>query len=144
MKVCVLIASLFASQLSLATELLVTVSGGSNDGKGKIVARLFNSKEGFPTGKAQKELSLKTKDSIEFKFTELEPGTYAVMVFLDENSNGKFDRNWIGIPKEKVAVSNNAKGSVGPPSYSDAKFEIHADESKKISIQLMDPKERKK
>lgn len=53
---------------------------------------------------------------------EKEEGAYAFVILHDENKNGKADTNWIGLPKEGVAVSNNAKGSFGPPDYEDAKF----------------------
>jgi uncharacterized protein (DUF2141 family) len=43
--------------------------------------------------------------------------------FHDENDNGKLDTNWIGIPKEGLASSNNAKGRMGPPKWRDASFE---------------------
>ena len=40
----------------------------------------------------------------------------------DENSNGKLDRNFVGMPKEGVGASNDAKGSFGPPKFADARF----------------------
>ena len=42
----------------------------------------------------------------------------------DENANGKIDFNILHIQKEKTAASNNAKGYFGPPSFSDAAFEV--------------------
>ena len=35
--------------------------------------------------------------------------------------------NFMGIPKEDIACSNNAKGFMGPPKYEDAKFTITKD-----------------
>jgi uncharacterized protein (DUF2141 family) len=32
------------------------------------------------------------------------PGDYAISVFHDENSNGKLDRNFMGMPKEGVGI----------------------------------------
>ncbi|KAA1193392.1 DUF2141 domain-containing protein [Pseudohalioglobus sediminis] len=54
----------------------------------------------------------------------LAPGDYAVSIFYDKNGNGKLDTNFIGIPKEPVALSNNAKPSFGPPKYEDALFTL--------------------
>jgi uncharacterized protein (DUF2141 family) len=45
-----------------------------------------------------------------------------VSVFHDENSNGKIDRNFMGIPKEGVGASNDAEGRFGPPKFDDARF----------------------
>ena len=55
---------------------------------------------------------------------QLPPGEYAFSVFYDVNNNGELDTNWIGIPKEPVAISNNARPSFGPPSYEDAVFTL--------------------
>ena len=66
---------------------------------------------------------------------ELEPGEYAVSSFYDKNGNGKLDTNFLGIPKEPTAMSNNAKGSFGPPKYKDAKFSISAN-NKRINIKF--------
>lgn len=54
-------------------------------------------------------------------------GDYAVKIFHDENMNAKMDRNLLGIPTEKYAFSNNAKGNFGPASFEDAKVSISAD-----------------
>lgn len=56
-------------------------------------------------------------------FSNLAPGVYSGGAFHDANDNGKLDTNWIGIPKEGVASSNNAKGRMGPPKFKDASFE---------------------
>ncbi|MFN6946440.1 MAG: DUF2141 domain-containing protein, partial [Cytophagaceae bacterium] len=42
----------------------------------------------------------------------------------DENKNDKSDSNWIGMPKEGIAASNNAKGSFGPPKFKTAQFKL--------------------
>ena len=54
----------------------------------------------------------------------LPPGEYALSVFYDKNDNGKLDSNFMGIPKEPVALSNNARGKFGPPKYKDAVFTL--------------------
>ena len=43
---------------------------------------------------------------------------------MNENGNNKMDSNFLGIPKEDYACSNNAKGFMGPPKWEDAKFEV--------------------
>jgi uncharacterized protein (DUF2141 family) len=57
------------------------------------------------------------------EFTGVAPGTYAVSVVHDENSNGKLDTNFIGMPREGVGASNDAKGHMGPPKFSVAAFQ---------------------
>tara|TARA_R110002110_G_scaffold415765_3_gene655248 strand:- start:7760 stop:8215 length:456 start_codon:yes stop_codon:yes gene_type:complete len=52
----------------------------------------------------------------------LASGEYALSVFYDVNGNGKLDSNFMKIPKEPIALSNNTKPSFGPPKYEDAAF----------------------
>jgi len=54
----------------------------------------------------------------------LPPGQYALSIFHDRNGNGEMDTNFIGMPKEPIAMSNNAKAKFGPPKYDDAVFEV--------------------
>ena len=54
----------------------------------------------------------------------LKPGKYAFKYFHDENKNENLDLNWIGIPKEGYGFSNNAKGTLGPPSFEKTIFVI--------------------
>jgi uncharacterized protein (DUF2141 family) len=56
------------------------------------------------------------------EFPRLPAGDYAIASYHDENGNGKLDLNFIGIPKEGVASSRNAKGVMGPPKFKDARF----------------------
>ena len=56
------------------------------------------------------------------EFSGIALGTYAVSVFHDENSNGKLDTNFMGIPREGVGASNDAKGHLGPPKFDAAAF----------------------
>ncbi|MCB1695425.1 MAG: DUF2141 domain-containing protein [Pseudomonadales bacterium] len=58
---------------------------------------------------------------------QLPAGSYAFSVFYDVNNNGELDTNFIGIPKEPVAISNNARPGFGPPKYKDAVFTLGAE-----------------
>lgn len=55
-------------------------------------------------------------------------GEYAISFFHDENSNDKMDKYMGLIPKEAYGFSNNARGTMGPPSYDDAKFNFSTKE----------------
>jgi len=56
-------------------------------------------------------------NTVSCTFTGLTPGTYAVKVFHDINSNGKLDTSWIGWPQEPYGFSNDAPVNMGPPSF---------------------------
>jgi hypothetical protein len=45
-------------------------------------------------------------------------------VFYDRDDDGKLDTNFIGMPKEPIALSNNAKAKYGPPKFADAACQL--------------------
>ena len=104
----------------------VDIDGLRND-KGQVLCALFSSAEGFPksgTKAAAHATSQISHGQAVCEFPGVAPGTYAVSVFHDENSNGKMDTNFMGIPREGVGASNNAKGHFGPPKFDAAAFQF--------------------
>jgi uncharacterized protein (DUF2141 family) len=65
---------------------------------------------------------------------ELPEGRYAIKLFLDLNGNGEVDTNFLGIPKEPYGFSNNAKGTLGPPSFDAAAFTIEGPRDLSIAL----------
>ena len=57
-------------------------------------------------------------------FKEMPFGEYAVKCYQDENENSTLDTNFVGIPTEPYGFSNNARGTLGPAAYADAKFTL--------------------
>lgn len=105
---------------------------------GQLAFYLFNSGDGFPikTGKALKSDFVKTTGSTaECTFRDISAGTYAVFVFHDADNDKKLKTNFVGMPREGMGVSNNAKGHFGPPDYDDAKFNFNKSDQT-ISISL--------
>ncbi|MEI6651854.1 MAG: DUF2141 domain-containing protein [Chlorobiaceae bacterium] len=96
-----------------------------NKPDGILGVSLYNSKKGFP-GKHENACAnqLKKITSTEDKvvFNNIPYGTYAVSIMHDENSNGKLETNFFGIPKEGVGVSNNPKIGMGGPKFKDSEF----------------------
>lgn len=103
----------------------VDINGLRND-RGQVRCALFSSAADFPK-KPEKAIAHDKSRIVNghatCQFEGISPGTYAVSVFHDENSNGKLDSNFIGIPREGVGASNNVKGHFGPPKFSAAAFE---------------------
>jgi len=104
----------------------VEISGLRSD-KGQMLCALYSSAQAdaFPkkADKAVARLTAKIEErQAVCDFTGVAPGTYAVSVVHDENSNGKLDTNFIGMPREGVGASNDAKGHMGPPKFSAASF----------------------
>jgi uncharacterized protein (DUF2141 family) len=52
------------------------------------------------------------------------PGTWAVVAYQDENTNGELDTNLLGIPKEAYGFSRDARSKFGPPGFDDAAIEV--------------------
>ena len=53
-------------------------------------------------------------------FPNIAPGVYAVQVHLDEDDDGRINRNFFGIPREGLGFSNDAPFRFGPPRFGDA------------------------
>jgi uncharacterized protein (DUF2141 family) len=105
-------------------QLKVLISGFKNN-RGMACVAVFNNSEAFPKSANKAVATIYSKivnNQSEAVFENLSPGEYAVSVYHDENDNKKLDVNFLGIPKEGVGASNDAKGHLGPPKYQDAKF----------------------
>jgi uncharacterized protein (DUF2141 family) len=126
-KIIIAIAFLITS-LASAQNVNLTVSiSGLKSNTGNVQVGLFNS-EGTFLKSAFKGLSSEIKSNgATVTFLNIPKGKYAISAYHDKNSNSKLDTNFIGIPKEDVACSNNAKGKMGPPKYQDAKFDLIKD-----------------
>ncbi|MBL4585992.1 MAG: DUF2141 domain-containing protein [Flavobacteriales bacterium] len=115
---------------------IVLSVNGFNSNKGKLWLALYDNAKAFPS--SQKE-AIRTEqyeiknNRVSIKLENINYGIYAISVFHDENSNGKMDANWIGIPQEGIGASNNAKGFMGPPKFEDAKFEL---DSKQLDLKI--------
>jgi uncharacterized protein (DUF2141 family) len=98
---------------------------GLHSDKGQVLCALYSSRDGFPK-QSEKALARVTSGIAQkqavCEFSGIAPGTYAISVFHDENSNGKLDTKFMGIPREGVGASNNAKGHFGPPKFEAAAF----------------------
>jgi uncharacterized protein (DUF2141 family) len=55
---------------------------------------------------------------------DLAPGEWAVAVSQDLNNNDKLDKNFLGIPTEPFAFSNNVKPRLSAPSFQECKFTV--------------------
>ena len=54
------------------------------------------------------------------RFDQLEPGRYAITVYHDKNDNRRFDKNWLGLPKEAWGGSNDVRPRLRAPRFTEA------------------------
>jgi uncharacterized protein (DUF2141 family) len=111
----------------------------ARNANGVIRVALFYSPEGFP-GDASKALRTQPAKidpqtlNAQAVFSGVPQGTYAVMVFHDENNNGKLDKNMIGIPKEGYGASDSAAKKMHAPVFDEAKFSLTSDQSVEVKL----------
>jgi len=117
-----------AAAASAAPASLTVTFQGLKTSSGAVMVALSSDPDGF-AGKGDPVNQAKivvTGATASATFTGLKPGTYAIRAFHDLNGNGRLDANAFGIPTEPYAFSNNARGTMGPPSWSAAAFEVRS------------------
>ena len=121
---------LFSCASAEASNLWVTIRGVASS-QGTLMVGLYDSEENFRIAIADAGKVGLLNDSSRLVgialraiagtqsvvFTNLKPGTYAVIAFHDANDNGKLDENWLGVPTEGYGFSNNAEGFMSAPSF---------------------------
>ncbi|PVM85723.1 DUF2141 domain-containing protein [Caulobacter endophyticus] len=75
-------------------------------------------------GKAVASLDVPAAEAEPTVRLDLPAGTYAVRVFHDVDGDGRLGTNAFGIPSEPYGFSNDAKASMGPPSFEAAAFTL--------------------
>jgi uncharacterized protein (DUF2141 family) len=76
-----------------------------------------------------------TTGSTVVTIAEVPPGEYAAQVFHDETDQGVVHQNLLGIPREKIGFSNDAKVRVHGPRFQDAAFSVGS-EVEHITVRL--------
>lgn len=99
--------------------------------EGKVYAQLFNTEGNVIKNIVEPILS---KSDPVYTFADLPIGSYAIRIFHDQNSNGKLDKNLVGIPKERFGFSNNVMGKFGPPSFEEQLFQHESEKVVEIVL----------
>lgn len=134
--ITILVGIFFLSIGYSQTYSLEFVVKNTKNSKGYISGALFSGEKNFP----KKEKAIYTARVIAkegktiLRFENIPAGEYALAVFHDENNNKDLDTNFIGIPKEGYAFSNNTIITFGPPKYDAAKIIVKGDYSSEIYL----------
>ena len=117
----------------------ITVSLDNPPAGGDIVFVLYDSPNTFGDLRDPAKVVAQPLDGRRvFHVREIPGGKFALLVFHDENGNGRLDKNFIGIPKEPLGFSNRYKPK-GPPSFDRAAFVLTEEASRHFDVELYRP-----
>lgn len=103
-----------------SANVTVRVEGAPADGT--LVLQVYDSPSAFGDFRDPvQELRVPIQVEKSYLINGIPPGEIAVLVYVDENENGLIDKNFIGIPKEALGISNNYRPK-GPLVFGRAKF----------------------
>ena len=136
LKILLLLLLPARSGNSQTVEVIIT---GIRSEKGQIVIGVFKDDESF-----QKEESFMEKRFVKSGISNremrvqfsLEPGIYGLSLLDDENSNGKMEYKFLGIPKEGFVFSDYYHKGIKKPKFDSYKFSINKDQTKRITIRI--------
>ena len=140
----VLLAAIALPALSRAQDAVEGHQGGSHglrNNKGQLVCSLWQGPEGFPRDDSHilKHVTAPIKNAGgECVFAgPLPAGDYAVTLFHDEDSSGKFKSNMIGYPLEGYGFSNNVVPQFSAPTFDQCKFHYDGNGWKQIPVKMI-------
>jgi uncharacterized protein (DUF2141 family) len=136
---------LFSVGMSFAPSLLAQSGGqgtiilkvtGLRSEKGQVKIAVFNSSEKWLGEQPMYSSTINVDgQSVTWKITDVSYGDYGVAVFHDENSNGKMDKNVLGVPLEPYGFSNNVRITFGPPKWEKCKLTVKGSTTE-VSIEV--------
>ena len=131
------LASAALASPAAAGEVVITITDLRST-EGVVRACMTTKEKIFPKCRkdpASHRTVVKAGDSVTIRFTDVEPGAYAVALLHDENNDGKANRALGMMPKEGYGFSRDAKVRMGPPKFEDAVFD-HKGEDQAITIKM--------
>lgn len=68
---------------------------------------------------------VQTQQDLRIPITNIPFGRYAIAAYHDVNNNGKLDKNYLGIPVEPYAFSNNPRVKWRSPTFEETQIELN-------------------
>ncbi|MBA2749602.1 MAG: DUF2141 domain-containing protein, partial [Tatlockia sp.] len=119
---------------------LTVVIDGLRHQSGQVCLRVYSGEQGFPgsaRGVVQSGCTKVTGTVASKNFYGLKPGSYAVALYADKNSDSKLNTNAFGIPSEGFGISNNPKAKTRAPKFTEASFDLNQNKTIKITMQYL-------
>ena len=134
MKLILFVIFIFLFTLKAFCHGTIIISGVEHN-NGYIDVKIYTDKESFLKEKLAAEAIRKkaTKGETIIPLSELHEGIVAIVVYHDEDSDGKLKTGLFWRPKEGFAFSNNYTPK-GPPKFKKASIELVHGES--VSMEL--------
>ncbi|QSP93965.1 MipA/OmpV family protein [Marinobacter salinisoli] len=124
----------FSAQTAHAADLSVNVRNLPDEGT--VVLQVYDDADAFGDFRnPAREVRYPIAPGDSYLIPDVPEGEIAVLVYLDENDNRALDRNFIGIPREPVGLSNNYQPK-GPPTFKQASFMMEAGATTNLDIEL--------
>ena len=109
---------------------------GLRSEKGQVRIAVFNSSETWLGEQPVYSSTIKVdSQAVVWNIIDVPYGDYGIAAFHDENSNGKMDKNLLGMPKEPYGFSNNLRVTFRAPKWEKGKFAVR-NPTTEISIEV--------
>tara|TARA_Y100001936_G_scaffold70093_1_gene69165 strand:+ start:457 stop:903 length:447 start_codon:yes stop_codon:yes gene_type:complete len=127
-----LIIILFAFNNAYSEKLIINIESKYDDGYAML--GIYDKKDNFGKAKVNEKPNadivltgtvVKITNKKATAIIDIPFGEYAIAGFQDLDGNGVLSGNFLGIPKEPVGFSRNAKVRFGPPKWNDAVFQFN-------------------
>lgn len=102
---------------------------GVKEKHGSIMIAVFDNEQNYLNLNEMADGAIVGADSaiVSCSFTNLSTGQLAISVFHDYDDNRELNCNWLGMPQEGYAFSNNYYNALKPASFEDAVFNFTQD-----------------
>lgn len=113
------------SRFSAADAVVLAVKSEFAPAGGHVRITVYDGEATFLELAAAKHDALINDDGIALvTIRDIEPGDYAFVAYLDENGDGKLNRNVIGKPKEPYIFSNGVRPKLRKPTFDETKVSV--------------------
>ena len=123
---------------SETTNIQLEISGFNNT-NGQLAIAVFNNSTAFESEEEtyMDSILIITDNEMIILIEDIDPGTYAINIFHDENKNHELDINWLGMPQEGFGFSNNPSIGFSAPTYDECNFMIEEGQTLGVPIELI-------
>ena len=130
-----LLAAALGIYTQAAADTLTIVIEDIRDASGTVQVQVLAGQAQFEGGGAVAQfLEQAVEGTLTITAEDLPPGEYAIRIMHDVNGNDELDANFVGMPTEPYAFSNNARGMFGPATWEDARFVLKGEVTQVISL----------